>query len=1254
MVELQDTLALADAGEAEAPAWTPPPSFDDYRLVRRLGEGSMGEVYLAHDLVLDRPVAVKFIRADAEGRRERMLIEARAAARIQHPNVMAVHRVGELSGRLYLVHEYVRGQSLAELPLPQPPAAVRALALDLGRGLAAAHRHGVLHRDIKLANAILGEDGVTKLLDFGLAKLLDAPPSDAEVTHLGSPSFLEATSEGTLIGTPTYMAPELWRADPATRRSDVYALGVVLYSLSCGRPPNEAMTVPQLAELVQRDEPPPLRERAPAVDPAFAALVDRCLRRDPDERFASGDELRAALEALAPAERERSSATGNPYRGLRAFEAEHRDRFFGRTREVQAVVERLRGQPFVIVAGDSGVGKSSLCRAGVLPLLDDGALEPTRSWRSVVVTPGRHPVGAVVDGLTRALGQLLPDLRDLVDEGDALERVVRRTLRGERGVALFVDQLEELITLAAPVEAARAGRLLVRLADGIPGVRLLATVRADFLTRVAQVPELGDELARLLYFLRPLTADGVRQAVVGPAQAQGVGFESAALIDDLVTAGVEGSLPLLQFALAELWEARDSASAVITAAALERIGGVEGALARHADSTIARLTAPQRRAARALLLRLVTVDNTRASLTADELQLRDEAGRAALDALVAARLLVVRDTAAGSVHEVAHEALIRGWLTLQMWLEEAREARDARHRLETAAAEWDRLARPPDLLWHARQLADAAALEPDGLRPRELEFLGASRVRAARRRRLRVFAALAAPLLGLAVLLGIRFAREADRERHVDELRAAAAAAVAEADGEAATVAARRVAAFARFDARDPDAGEAAWREALTAERAAQRSYNRAARALEAALGLDPARPELRREFADVLLAQAALVERDPAQAEALATLLDRVALYDEGGERLARWNAPARLTVASSPPAARASLQAYVDGADGRRTLGPTRTLGATPLAAVELAPGSYLLHLAADGAAAVRVPVLLRRGESLAIEPELPPAAAVPAGFVAVPAGRFLYGAASDNDLRRGFLNAAPLHEVTTGPYLIARHETTYADWIAFLEALPADERAARMPGAGPGGFHQVADLSQLAPGAWQLRMAKGEQVFVARSGEPLVYPTRARRGAQDWLRMPVTGIDWEDAEAYLRWLDRTGRVPGARFCGELEWERAARGADGRPFPTGATIGPDDANFDETYGRDFAAMGPDAVGSHPASDSPFGLHDTMGNVFEWTTSAQVSGEKVARGGGFFFGALTGSLMNRALFSADFRDGSLGLRACADAAPRR
>jgi serine/threonine protein kinase len=346
-------------------AWIPPDEFDEYRLVRLLGRGAMGDVHLAHDRVLDRPVAIKFITALDALAHERFLIEARAAARIQHPNVMAIFRVGVLDGHPFLISEYVRGRSLSELDLPIPWREALQLGLGLARGLAAAHRQGVLHRDIKLANAMISDRGDVKLLDFGLAKLETSAPNDdpgASRTTMRPPLELEdtrrvaeaglrkadrpptvpppgtlvavarlggleidprrqVTERGVLLGTPNYMAPELWLAEPASRRSDVYALGALLYVLCCGHTPTEARELLELAMKIQEHEPTPLLERVPGIDPSFAAVVDRCIRRSPSERFASAEELRAALEALKPTTRKSLIPAGNPYRGLRAFEA---------------------------------------------------------------------------------------------------------------------------------------------------------------------------------------------------------------------------------------------------------------------------------------------------------------------------------------------------------------------------------------------------------------------------------------------------------------------------------------------------------------------------------------------------------------------------------------------------------------------------------------------------------------------------------------------------------------------------------------------------------------------------------------------------------------------------------------------------------------------------------------------------------------------------------------------------------------------
>src|SRR4051812_45035450 len=214
---------LASPAVPAPAAFEPPEEFDDYVIVRALGRGATGQVYLAEDSVLARPIAIKFIGVDPDpAARQRFLMEARAAARIQHPNVVSIYRVGELGDRPYIVSELVRGMALSEVARPMSWSSALAVAIDLGRGLAAAHRRGVVHCDIKPGNVMVTEDGVAKLVDFGLAQILREGVAD---------------TWRPMSGTPDYMAPEVWRGLPPTRRSDVYSLGAVLFELIHGTPP---------------------------------------------------------------------------------------------------------------------------------------------------------------------------------------------------------------------------------------------------------------------------------------------------------------------------------------------------------------------------------------------------------------------------------------------------------------------------------------------------------------------------------------------------------------------------------------------------------------------------------------------------------------------------------------------------------------------------------------------------------------------------------------------------------------------------------------------------------------------------------------------------------------------------------------------------------------------------------------------------------------------------------------------------------
>ena len=1309
--------------------WAPPKEFDEYRLVRLLGQGSMGRVYLAHDTVLDRAVAVKFINrvADSEDR-DRFFVEARAVARLSHPNVVTLHRVGELDGTPYLITEYIRGKSLSELPLPLLWRRVLELAVGLARGLAAAHRHGVLHRDIKLANALLTETGEVKLLDFSLAKLVDTSLADSTKPQPGASEAVDAAIEaverhtaeqarrsgaverhtaeqarrsgeqaaasdsglrrsavsssqrmqanaisgswvssetlsappggppgpggerpaeltqvGTLLGTPNYMAPELWRAEAATRRSDVYALGVLLYILSAGRPPTDASSTVELATRIQESEPRPLLERASRCDVRLAAIIDRCIRRDPFERYASGEDLLAALEALAPTRSSLTIPDGNPYRGLRAFESHHRALFFGRAGEIRAVLERLRADALVVVAGDSGVGKSSLCKAGVAPLVDEGQLDPNRQWSSTSITPGRYPLPTLIDALARLFELDEDTLEGLVKGGaEELVRALRRQLGEGRGRLLVIDQFEELATLADPGDVAVVGPLLAHMTSGIPGLRVLATVRGDFLTRVAQVPGVGDELSRAIYILRPLTPEGARDAIVGPARVKGVSFETEALVDELVHAGSRGSLPLLQFALAELWETRDPAALMITTAELRKIGGVTGALARHGDAAIAELIPEQRVAARRVLMRLVSVDDTRAVRTEDELVAGSAPAQAALKALVRSRLVVAREVADQAVFEIAHEALLGGWATLSGWLEEERETRAVHHRLELAVAEWERLGRGRDGVLSGAPLQEVLALDHGTLRPRERAFVAACREAAARMRLLRRVAAVAVPVVALLTYGGIWFKGQLDLRAAVDAYVAVADAEHAAATALASEADARRGQALAAFDAGKTEDGERLWGSHVVAVPQVERGLARAAQQLETALSLDLRRDDVRARLLEVLWQRASRAEQAGRGELAVQDQLERIKLYDRSGDYLKRWEAPAQLSISSAPDGAHVTLERYVaDGGHWRvESMG---ALGTTPLPPQTLARGSYRLRFELRGRVTVGYPITLERDESLAVSVELPPADAIPAGFIHVPAGRFLYGTREIESIRK-FLRAEPLHTVETGPYLIGRHEVTFGEYIEFLGEQPPEQRAALLKAGATG----PTWLQELPEGKWRLTLTVNGLAYIADSGVPLVYKGRKQRASVAWERLPVSGVDSNDGRAYMAWLDRTGRVPGARYCDEHEWERAVRGADERLFASGDELYPADANFDETYGKLDDAFGPDPVGSYPQTLSPFGLLDTDGNVYELTVSPHRNNVIMVRGGAYFYSPIQARTTARFDIPASLRDTTLGLRVCA------
>jgi serine/threonine protein kinase/formylglycine-generating enzyme required for sulfatase activity len=1265
-----------------------PPSLEEYRRVRLLGAGGMGQVYLYQDTELDRLVAVKFLRRLEPGFGQRFRTEALAAAKIQHPNVVTIHRVSEIDGRPYLVYEYIRGTTLEELPRPVPWRRAHAIGLDLARGLAAAHRRGVLHRDIKPGNVILdSETGEAKLIDFGLAKIV-LPNSAAPGGHdtgqdensraLLAPSGSDDTS-GDFWGTLQYTAPEVLAGEAATQRSDVYALGVALHELCTGVLPESVQPAGQGT--------PRMRDLSD-VDAGFATVIWRCLDVDPGRRYADGDELRRALESLATSERGADIPAGNPYRGLLQFEAGHRALFFGRETDTRDVIDRLHSQHFVLLSGESGVGKSSLARAGVLPAIEEGALAQGRSWSTATFEPGRLPLTALLQILAVRLGADEEALLADVQSGDLAAIAARMRWRhgDTSGTVLFIDQLEELVTWSDPDEAAAAGELIAALAERVRGLRVLATARADQLARLATLPGLGPLLERNLVLVRPLGEDAIRETILGPARLTGVRFESDELVDELAesAAHAEGGLPLLQFALAELWKGRDAEQNMITRAAFDRLDGVAGALTQHADRVLAGWDRVRLDAARRILLRLVTSHRTRARCTGAELLSGEPGRRDVLDRLVAGRLVVVSPSDGQAVYTLAHEALLRSWTTLRHWLDESEGTKAVLERLGQAAGEWERTGRTGVALWGVTQLAEAQNVDESDLSEREAAFLAASR-RAIRSRKRKRQLTVVGALLGVVMAYGgLRYQKGREVGRHVAEAEHALGRAEREHKGftqergrmEAELRKGQRIEALERA------AAEVHWKDAVEYADLAASSYQEASLELEVALSLDPARGDVRALLARVLDEHAGLADETGRIGDRNA-LLNRLKVYDR--ERRQRWAEPGTIHVDTTPSRARITIERAAHQSDG--CLDKKEEVSDSSLATpfrVQLPPGSYVFVVHEDEIhAAVAytffVPCRQAPGRVTPVTIERPSADEVPDGFVFISAGRFQfgYGTSSEDEDMRAWYGTVPLHERETRSYLIARNETTLAWYMEYLDACYPD----KCPGNRPhlprveadmtGGVS--AELRPLDEKDWELEIQwPGTGIRrVARRGQPFVYPERTSRRAQNWEQFPVIGLSWDDAQEFMKWLRATGRVPGARLCREDEWERAARGGDGRRFPHGNALAADDANHDQTYGRRRLAFGPDAVGSHERSVSPFGLNDMAGNVWEITEPiidrsspesqpllfdlVPPTGEDslvALRSGSYYHTAADAATFNGWTFGRTQRDGKVGFRVCADLAP--
>jgi len=271
---------------------TPGTRLGSYEIVSLLGAGGMGEVYKAKDLKLGRDVAIKVLREDLASDPERLRRfeqEARAASSLNHPNIVTIHDIGEHEGTRYIAMEYVEGKTLREMlgGEPLPTKKLLKLSTQIADGLAKAHSAGIVHRDLKPENLVVSEDGFVKILDFGLAKLVPEPSEvDSEMA-----TKAKETREGVVLGTVQYMSPEQAAGRPVDYHSDQFSLGSILYEMATGRLAFQRETVPQTQAAIIAEEPEPVRAVNPPVPVQLARIIERCLNKDPKERYDSTRDL---------------------------------------------------------------------------------------------------------------------------------------------------------------------------------------------------------------------------------------------------------------------------------------------------------------------------------------------------------------------------------------------------------------------------------------------------------------------------------------------------------------------------------------------------------------------------------------------------------------------------------------------------------------------------------------------------------------------------------------------------------------------------------------------------------------------------------------------------------------------------------------------------------------------------------------------------------------------------------------------------
>ena len=798
-----------------------------YELHERIGAGGFGAVYRATQSTVGREVAVKIILPGFANQPEfirRFETEAQIVARLEHLHIVPLYDYWRDPDGAYLVMRWLRGGSLRDTLAKNGAYDLDSAAqlLDqIAAGLAVAHRHSVIHRDLKPGNILLDEDGNAYVADFGIAK-------DLTITQ-ANPTQTDA-----IVGSPEYLAPEQARSEPVTPQTDVYSLGIVLYELLTGEHPFPNLSAVEKLFKHLNDPLPPINNLPPDARDAVNVVIQKATTKNPQQRYVDALTLAAAfreaaalgkqataniVEVLTAREQEilqaiiegrsnkeiaaqlfvtvatvkwyitqtyrklgvRSRVQAivrareldlissrfvlegveaptamttlptdqfkpeNPYKGLLPFESVDTRDFFGREKLVVKLIKRLGETDdfvrFLAVVGPSGSGKSSAVKAGLIPALWRGDLPGSEKWFVVEMLPGARPLDELEVALTRLATHSTANLREhLTRDPYGLLRAVNLVLPNDGSeVVLVIDQFEEVFTLVTD-ETARAHflRLLhAAVTEPRSRVRIVITLRADFYDRPLHYPDFGELVRSRMETVLPLGSKELERAIVAPAERVGVTFETG-LVETIIEEILyqPGALPLLQYALTELFEARQGR--LLTSSAYQQIGGAVSALARRAEELYLEFTPASQEAVQQMFLRLVTlgegVEDTRRRVVRYELMaimpevdLIDEV----IDTYADYRLLSLdHDLATRSpTVELAHEAILHEWERLHGWLDAHRDEIRTQRQLAHVVHEWEDSGQESSFLLRGARLSQFeswASTTSLALTPDERAYLQAS------------------------------------------------------------------------------------------------------------------------------------------------------------------------------------------------------------------------------------------------------------------------------------------------------------------------------------------------------------------------------------------------------------------------------------------------------------------------------------------------------------------------------------------------